>query len=124
MTRILVVESNLRALEDLTGILPETVHWVGADDALDAEEAFAEDGPFDTIIVQGAMQDGVSSGQVSTTLEFLRKISAEHPEITNVIVVSGMFDSEPYSAQYKAAFPGCHVLNKTAVLNRTVALPV
>lgn len=123
MTRILVIESHRRTLEDLLGILPKTVDVVGAEDIVDAEECMDEMGPFDTFVMQGAMQDGNGPGDIRVTLSFLRHLSETQPS-ARVLVVSGMFDHGPTVEQYKAAFAGCEILNKNAVLNGTTVLPI
>jgi len=123
VTSILVIESNRRAREDLLGVLPETVDAIGAEDIVDAEECMDEAGPFDTFVVQGAMQDGKSPGDIRVTLSFLRHLSATQPS-AKVFVLSNMFDHGPTVGQYETAFVGCIVLNKESVLNGATVLPI
>lgn len=123
MTRILVIESDRRTCTDLLGVLPVAAEGVGAENIVDAEECIDEEGPFDVYVVQGAMQDGKSSGDIRVTLSFLRHLSATQPS-AKVFVLSGMFDHGPTVEEYKKAFAGCRVLNKNSVLNGTTTLQI
>lgn len=122
MTRILVIESNHRTRTGLVEVLPRTAEVVDAADILDAEECLEEEGPFDVYVVQGAMQDGRSPGDIRVTLSFLRHLSQAQPS-AKVFVLSNMFDG-PEAEQYRAAFPGCEMYRKEAVLNGATILPI
>lgn len=131
MTRILVVESHGKALEQLFAAMPVGDDYTveGAQDTDTAEEymteAYQDGTAYDVLVVQGAAQTGTSGiGRLSTTLDFLEKLYQIYGSHLRVFVVSNTFDDEPYVSQFQAAYPGCQVYRKAAVLNGAVRLPI